>query len=430
MLEKLFKLSQNGTNVRTEILAGVATFLTMAYILVMNPNILSAWSGTGMDFDAVFVATIIASVVACLIMGLWANWPIALAPGMGLNAFFAFVVVGAMGYSFQEALAAVFIAGIVFIILSVTPARQWIINSIPKSMKFGIGAGIGLFLAIIGLKNGGVIVANDATLVTMGNLGSWAVLMVGLGFAIMAILDKLNIPGSIIIGILAVSILSWVTGQSEIVGIVGAIPEPIHAFSMDFGRLFEVGFIGVAFAFLFVDFFDTAGTLTSVANLTGKVDSDGKVDGIGKAVLSDSVATTVGALVGTSNTTSYIESGAGVKQGGRTGLTAVTVAVLFLLCLFFAPLAKSIPVYATAPALIFVATFFLKNLRDIDWDDVSEYAPAALAAVLIPLTFNIAHGIAIGFIAYVVIKALSGRSSDLNAASGVIAILSVAYFVV
>tara|TARA_Y100000741_G_scaffold362470_1_gene348303 strand:+ start:921 stop:2213 length:1293 start_codon:yes stop_codon:yes gene_type:complete len=430
MLEKLFKLSQNGTNVRTEILAGVATFLTMAYILVMNPNILSAWSGTGMDFDAVFVATIIASVVACLIMGLWANWPIALAPGMGLNAFFAFVVVGAMGYSFQEALAAVFIAGIVFIILSVTPARQWIINSIPKSMKFGIGAGIGLFLAIIGLKNGGVIVADDATLVTMGNLGSWAVLMVGLGFAIMAILDKLNISGSIIIGILAVSILSWVTGQSEIVGIVGAIPEPIHAFSMDFGRLFEVGFIGVAFAFLFVDFFDTAGTLTSVANLTGKVDSDGKVDGIGKAVLSDSVATTVGALVGTSNTTSYIESGAGVKQGGRTGLTAVTVAVLFLLCLFFAPLAKSIPVYATAPALIFVATFFLKNLRDIDWDDVSEYAPAALAAVLIPLTFNIAHGIAIGFIAYVVIKALSGRSSDLNAASGLIAILSVAYFVV
>ena len=430
MLEKLFKLSQNGTNVRTEILAGVATFLTMAYILVMNPNILAAWSDTGMDFDAVFVATIIASVVACLIMGLWANWPIALAPGMGLNAFFAFVVVGAMGYSFQEALAAVFIAGIVFIILSVTPARQWIINSIPKSMKFGIGAGIGLFLAIIGLKNGGVIVADDATLVTMGNLGSWAVLMVGLGFAIMAILDKLNIPGSIIIGILAVSILSWVTGQSEIVGIVGAIPEPIHAFSMDFGRLFEVGFIGVAFAFLFVDFFDTAGTLTSVANLTGKVDSDGKVDGIGKAVLSDSVATTVGALVGTSNTTSYIESGAGVKQGGRTGLTAVTVAVLFLLCLFFAPLAKSIPVYATAPALIFVATFFLKNLRDIDWDDVSEYAPAALAAVLIPLTFNIAHGIAIGFIAYVVIKALSGRSSDLNAASGVIAILSVAYFVV
>tara|TARA_Y100001970_G_scaffold293507_1_gene440822 strand:+ start:312 stop:1604 length:1293 start_codon:yes stop_codon:yes gene_type:complete len=430
MLEKLFKLSQNGTNVRTEILAGVATFLTMAYILVMNPNILAAWSDTGMDFDAVFVATIIASVVACLIMGLWANWPIALAPGMGLNAFFAFVVVGAMGYSFQEALAAVFIAGIVFIILSVTPARQWIINSIPKSMKFGIGAGIGLFLAIIGLKNGGVIVADDATLVTMGNLGSWAVLMVGLGFAIMAILDKLNIPGSIIIGILAVSIISWVTGQSEIVGIVGAIPEPIHAFSMDFGRLFEAGFIGVAFAFLFVDFFDTAGTLTSVANLTGKVDSDGKVDGIGKAVLSDSVATTVGALVGTSNTTSYIESGAGVKQGGRTGLTAVTVAVLFLLCLFFAPLAKSIPVYATAPALIFVATFFLKNLRDIDWDDVSEYAPAALAAVLIPLTFNIAHGIAIGFIAYVVIKALSGRSSDLNAASGVIAILSVAYFVV
>tara|TARA_Y100000816_G_scaffold173242_1_gene124568 strand:- start:197 stop:1288 length:1092 start_codon:yes stop_codon:yes gene_type:complete len=348
---------------------------------------------------------------------------------MGLNAFFAFGVVFGMGYTYQQALAAVFVAGIAFLILSVTPARQWIINSIPKSMKFGVGAGIGLFLAIIGLKNAGVVVDNPATLVGLGDVTSPPVILAAVGFAIMAILDKRGVPGSIIIGILLVSIIAWLSGESAIDGVVGQVPPAVHAFSMDFSLIATAGFIGVAFAFLFVDFFDTAGTLTSVANLTGKVDQDGNVDGIGRAVLADSTATTIGALVGTSNTTSYIESGAGVKEGGRTGLTAVAVAVLFAVCLFLAPLAQSIPAFATAPALVFVATFFLKNLRDIEWDDVSEYAPAVLAAVLMPLTFSIAHGIALGFISYVVIKALSGKHSDLNAGSIVIGILSLLYFI-
>ena len=274
-----------------------------------------------------------------------------------------------------------------------------------------------------------LVVDNPATLVGLGDVSSMPVILAAVGFAIMAILDKRGVPGSIIIGILAVSIIAWVSGVSAIDGVVGSVPPAVHAFSMDFSLVATAGFIGVAFAFLFVDFFDTAGTLTSVANLTGKVDQDGNVDGIGRAVLADSTATTIGALVGTSNTTSYIESGAGVKEGGRTGLTAVAVAVLFAICLFLAPLAQSIPAFATAPALVFVATFFLKNLRDIEWDDVSEYAPAVLAAVLMPLTFSIAHGIALGFIAYVVIKALSGRHEDLNAGSIVIGVLSVLYFI-
>ena len=418
-----------GSSVRTEVMAGLATFLTMAYITVVNPAILST-EGTGMEFGAVFTATIIAAVVGTLIMGLWAKWPVALAPGMGLNAFFAFGVVFGMGYTYQQALAAVFIVGIVFIGLSITPARKYIINSIPKSMKLGVGAGIGLFLPIIGLKNAGVVVDNPATLVGLGDISSWPVLLAGLGFAIMAIADKRGIPGAIIIGILATSIIAWIFGVSEIGGVVGSIPNPSHAFSMDFSLIATAGFIGTAFAFLFVDFFDTAGTLTSVANLTGKVNKKGEVEGIDRALLADSVATSVGALAGTSNTTSYIESGAGIKEGGKTGLTAVTVAVLFALCLFFAPLAQSIPAFATAPALVFIATYFLRNLKDIEWDDVSEYAPAVLAAIIMPLTFSIAYGIALGFIAHVVIKAVSGKHADLNGGSLAIAAVSVLYFAV
>lgn len=430
MLEKLFGLSKAKTNVRTEVMAGIATFLTMAYITVVNPAILST-EGTGMEFGAVFTATILAAIVGTLIMGLWANWPVALAPGMGLNAFFAFGVIFGMGYTYQQALAAVFIAGLVFLGLSLTPARKYIINSIPKGMKLGIGAGIGLFLAIIGLKNAGVVVDNPATLVGLGDLSSWPVLLAGLGFAIMAILDKRKVPGAIILGILGVSVIAWVTGISDFNGTVGSIPNPSHAFSMDFSLIATAGFIGVAFAFLFVDFFDTAGTLTSVANLTGKVNKrSGEVNGIDRALLADSTATTIGALAGTSNTTSYIESGAGIKEGGKTGLTAVVVAILFALCLVLAPLAQSIPGFATAPALVFIATYFLRNLKDIDWEDVSEYAPAVLAAIIMPLTFNIAYGIALGFIAHVVIKALSGRHSELNMGSLAIAAVSILYFAV
>jgi AGZA family xanthine/uracil permease-like MFS transporter len=350
---------------------------------------------------------------------------------MGLNAYFTYTVILTQGYSYQQALAAVLVAGIAFVILSVTPARKYIINSIPKSMKLGVGAGIGLFLAIIGFQNAGVIVDNPATLVGLGDITSWPVLLAGLGFIIMSVLDKRGIPGSIIIGILGVSIIAWISGagDSSISGVAGSVPSPEHAFQLDFSVLLTGGFIGIAFAFLFVDFLDTAGTLTSVANLTGRINDDGEVEGIDRALLADSSATVVGALAGTSNTTSYIESGAGVKEGGRTGLTAVTVAVLFAACLFFAPLAQSVPAFATAPALIFIATYFLRNLKDIDWDDASEYAPAVLAAIVMPLTYSIAYGIAIGFIAFVITKALSGKRESLNLGVVGIAIVSVLFFV-
>ena len=428
-LEKLFGVSKAGSSIRIELLAGLATFLTMAYITVVNPSILST-EGTGMEFGAVFTATIIAAVVGTLIMGLWANWPVALAPGMGLNAYFTYTVIFTNGYSYQQALTAVLVAGVVFIIISVSPARKYIINSIPKSMKLGIGAGIGLFLAIIGLKNAGIVVANEATLVGLGDVASLPVLLAGLGFIIMAVLSYRKIPGSIVIGILVISIIAWIIGETELQGVAGSVNNPSHAFQLDFSVIATAGFIGVAFAFLFVDFLDTAGTLTSIANLTGRVGEDGEVEDIDRTLLADSSATVVGALAGTSNTTSYIESGAGIKEGGRTGLTAVTVAVLFAACLFFAPLAQSVPGFATAPALIFIATYFLRNIKDIDWDDISEYVPAALAAIIMPLTFSIAYGIAIGFVSYVLIKALSGKGRSLNYASIGLAVVSALFFVV
>jgi len=433
-LEKLFGVSKAGSSIRIELLAGLATFLTMAYITVVNPSILST-EGTGMEFGAVFTATIIAAVVGTLIMGLWANWPVALAPGMGLNAYFTYTVIFADGYSYQQALTAVFVAGVVFIILSVSPARKYIINSIPKSMKLGIGAGIGLFLAIIGLKSAGIVVDHPATLVGLGDVASLPVLLAGLGFIIMAVLSNRKIPGAIIIGILVISIIAWILfkfniGETELQGVAGSVNNPSHAFQLDFSVIATAGFIGVAFAFLFVDFLDTAGTLTSIANLTGRVREDGEVEDIDRALLADSSATVVGALAGTSNTTSYIESGAGIKEGGRTGLTAVTVAVLFAACLFLAPLAQSVPAFATAPALIFIATYFLRNIKDIDWDDISEYVPAALAAIIMPLTYSIAYGIAIGFVSYVLIKALSGKGRSLNYASIGLAVVSALFFVV
>ena len=429
MLEKLFGVSKAGSSIRTELLAGLATFLTMAYITIVNPLTL-ATDGTGMEFGAVFTATIIAAVVGTLIMGLWANWPVALAPGMGLNAYFTYTVILNDGYSYQQALTAVFVAGVVFIILSVSPARKYIINSIPKSMKLGIGAGIGLFLAIIGLQNAGIIVDNPATLVGLGDVASWPVLLAGLGFIIMAVLSHRKIPGAIVIGILVIAIIAWIIGEAELQGVAGSVPSPTHAFQLDFSVIATAGFIGVAFAFLFVDFLDTAGTITSIANLTGRVREDGEVEDIDRTLLADSSATVIGALAGTSNTTSYIESGAGIKEGGRTGLTAVTVAVLFGACLFFAPLAQSVPAFATAPALIFIATYFLRNIKDIDWDDISEYVPAALAAIIMPLTYSIAYGIAIGFVSYVLIKALSGKGRSLNYASIGLAVVSVLFFVV
>jgi len=426
-LNRYFEIEAKGSSVRTEVLAGFATFLTMAYIIVVNPSILSK---ANMDFGAVFVATILAAFVGCSIMGWWAKWPVALAPGMGLNAFFAFGIVLGLKQPWEVALGAVFVSGVLFLVLSLTGLREWVINSIPKSLKLGIGAGIGLFLAIIGLKNAGVVVDHPATLVGLGDITSLPVILFALGFAIMIVLDRLRVPGGIIIGILAVSLLGWIIGIADFQGLISMPPslEPT-LFKLDIAGALTATMIGVVFAFLFVDFFDTAGTLTSVANLASKVDSEGKVDGVGRAVISDSFATIAGALFGTSNTTSYIESAAGIKEGGRTGLTAVVVSLLFLVCLVLAPLAQSIPAFATAAALVFVATFFVRNIVEIDWDDATEFAPAMLAAILMPLTFSIANGIAIGFITYAVVKVASGRMAETSLAVYLVALLGVLHYV-
>ena len=425
-IESLFKLKDHKTSFKKEVLAGLATFLTMAYIMVVNPAILSE---TGMDFDSVFVATILASFVACMLMGVLANWPVALAPGMGLNAFFTYAVVFGMGFTWQQALAAVFCSGILFLLISISPLRAYLINSIPRSLKFGIGAGIGLFLAIIGLKNAGIVVDNPATLVGLGDLKSAPVLLALLTFTLMIALDKLKIPGAIVISILATTVLGFIFGVAQFQGFASSIPSMSPTFmQLDFSSIGSSLFLIVIFTILFVDFFDTAGTLTSVANLSGKVDKDGNVENIQKAVFSDSIATIVGSIFGTSNTTSYIESGAGIKEGGKTGLVAVSVGIFFLLCLFLAPLAKSIPAYATGAALVFIATFFCKNLVNIDWDDISEYSPALLAAFIMPLTYSISNGIALAFIVYVVAKLISGKMSDLNPAVLIIAGASLLHF--
>jgi|TARA_A200000113_G_scaffold71718_1_gene62659 AGZA family xanthine/uracil permease-like MFS transporter len=427
LIESIFKLKDHKTSFKKEILAGLATFLTMAYIMVVNPAILSE---TGMDFDSVFVATILASFVACLLMGFLANWPVALAPGMGLNAFFTYAVVFGMGFTWQQALAAVLCSGILFLIISISPLRAYLINAIPKSLKFGIGAGIGLFLAIIGLKNAGIVVDNPATLVGLGDLKSAPVLLALLTLILMIALDKLKIPGAIVISILATTIIGMIVGVAQFQGIVSPIPSMSPTFmQLDFSALGSSLFLIVVFTILFVDFFDTAGTLTSVANLSGKIDKDGNVENIDKAVFSDSIATIIGSIFGTSSTTSYIESGAGIKEGGKTGLVAVAVGVFFLLCLFLAPLAKTIPAYATGAALIFIATFFCRNLVNLDWDDISEYSPALLAAFIMPLTYSISNGIALAFIVYVLAKVVSGKMNELNPAVLIIAGASLLHFI-
>ena len=426
-LDRYFQISIKGSNIRTELLAGLATFLTMAYIIVVNPAILSKG---GMEFGSVFVATIFAAFVGTMIMGAWAKWPVALAPGMGLNAFVTFGIVLGMKQPWEVALGAVFLSGLLFLLISLTGLREWVINSIPRSLKLGIGAGIGMFLAIIGLKNAGVVVDNPATLVGLGEVTSLPVILFTIGFILMIALDKLRIPGGIVIGIISISVVGWISGITEFSGIIGPVPSIEPTFlKLDISGALTSALIGVVFTLLFVDFFDTAGTLTSVANISGKISADGKIENIGRAVASDSIATIIGALFGTSNTTSYIESAAGIKEGGRTGLTAVVVAFLFLLCLWFAPLAKSIPAYATGAALVFVSTHFMRNMMDIDWNDVSEYAPAILAAILMPLTFSIANGIAIGFITYAIAKLVSGNISNTNPAVLLVALLGVLYYV-
>lgn len=427
MLERLFKLSEHGTNVRTEIIAGVTTFLTMAYIIFVNPAILS---DAGMDRGAVFVATCLAAAIGCFIMGFVANYPIAQAPGMGLNAFFTYVVVLGMGYTWQVALAAVFCSGILFVLLSLFKIREWIINSIPMSLRTGISAGIGLFLAFIALKNTGIVVDNPATLVSMGAITSLPAVLGALGFFLTIALVHRGVQGAVMIAILVVTAVGLIFGDVTWGGIMSTPPSLAPTFmQLDFSAIFEVGMISVVFAFLFVDLFDTAGTLVGVASKAGFIGKDGKIPRLNRALLADSTATSVGALLGTSNTTSFVESVSGVAAGGRTGLTAVVVGILFLLALFFSPLAGMIPAYATAGALFYVAILMLSGLVSIDWRDLTEAAPTVVTCLLMPLTFSIAEGIALGFISYALIKLLSGKGRHVSLSVWVMAAVFIIKFI-
>lgn len=408
MLDRYFHVKELGSSIRTEVLAGLTTFLTLAYIIFVNPAILST---TGMDRDAVFVATCLAAAIGTLIMGLYANYPIALAPGMGLNAFFTYTVVGSMGYDWRVALGAVFVSGVLFLILSLLPVREWIINSIPRSQKLAISAGIGLFLGIIALEGAGIVVDHPATLVTMGELGRGTVLLAVGGFLLMVALDYRGIPGAIIIGIFAATVAGILLGLSPAPATLASAPPSLAPtfLALDLAAALEIGLVTIIFTFLIVDLFDTAGTLIGLAHRAGLLDSQGRLPRLKRALIADSVATVAGAALGTSTTTSYIESASGIREGGRTGLTAVTVAILFLLALFLAPLAGTIPEYATAPAIFFVACIMARGLAEVDWEDVTESVPAVVTALAMPLTFSIATGIGFGFIAYAGIKLLSGR---------------------
>ncbi|WP_394179895.1 NCS2 family permease [Marinomonas posidonica] len=426
MLERLFQLKAHNTTVRNEVVGGITTFLTMAYIIFVNPSILAQ---AGMDQGAVFVATCLAAAIGCLIMGLYANYPIAMAPGMGLNAFFTYGVVLGMGYSWEQALGAVFLSGILFIIISIFRIREWVINAIPSSLKLGIAAGIGLFLAMIALQNAGIIVKNPATMVALGDLSSPSAIYGLMGFFIICALAYLNVTGAVMIGILVITVLSMILGQNQFGGLVSMPPSIAPTFlAMDIEGAFQISMISVVFAFFFVDLFDTSGTLVGVGQRGGLLDKDGNLPRLKKALLADSTATVAGAALGTSSTTSYIESASGVAAGGRTGLTAVVVAALFLLSLFFAPLAGSIPAYATAGALMYVAVLMTSSLARVEWDDISEAAPVLIAAFTMPLTYSIADGIALSFISYAVIKLLSGQGKQVSLAVYALAALFIAKF--
>jgi AGZA family xanthine/uracil permease-like MFS transporter len=421
LLESLFKLKAHGTTVKTEVLAGFTTFLTMAYVVLVNPLILS---NTGMDLNAVFVATCLAAALGTAIMGLVANYPIALAPGMGLNAYFTFTVVKGMHVPWQAAMGAVFISGLVFLAVSLFKVREAIVNAIPRSLKFAISAGVGMFLAIIALKNAGVIAADPATYLTLGNMHNPTTLLAILGFFLIVALEYRRIHGSIIIGILVVTALSIALGLSKFQGIVAPVPSMAPTLmKMDLHGALNVGLLGVVFVFFFVDLFDTTGTLIGVSHRAGLLDADGKLPRLKRALLADSIAITAGAVMGTSSTTAYIESAAGTAVGGRTGLTAVVVALLFLACLWLSPLAMTVPAYATAPALCYVAVLMARGLAEIDWNDLTESAPAVMTALAMPFTYSIADGIAFGFISYAMIKILAGRFADLKPAVVIIAAL-------
>ena len=427
MLDKYFNYKKHRTDFKTEVIAGVSTFLTMSYIMFLNPLILS---DGGFDFGGVFTATALATALACFIAGFYAKtWPIGLAPGMGINAFVAYGVCLGMKYSPAEALGAVLVAGVVFLIISLTPIRAWLINSIPKSLKLGIGAGIGLFLAAIGFNIMGLQIASgSSTIVKLGNLSDPLLLLGAGAFISMIVMEKMKIKGNIIIGIIVFSVIAWVLGLGKFNGVVSAPPPMTHLLDFNLGAALSASMVTVIFTLFFIDFFDTAATLTGVANVAKKIGRDGKIVDIDKAMLTDSTSTVAGALMGTSTVTAYVESAAGVKAGGKTGMTSLVIGVLFLFCLFFSPLATSLPKQIDGAALVYIATLFVRNIADIEWNDIAESAPAVLAMVAMPFTYSISHGIALAFISYAAIKICTGKFNKTSPAIWVIAILSVISF--
>ena len=428
MLDKYFDYKKHKTDFKTEVIAGVTTFLTMAYIMFLNPVILA---DGGFDFGGVFTATALAAAIACFIAAFYAKtWPVGLAPGMGINAFIAYGVCLGMKYTPAEALGAVLVAGVVFLIISLTPLRAWLINSIPKSLKLGIGAGIGLFLAIIGFQLMGLTSDDPVVLVKLGDLSNPLTLLGAAAFISMIVMEKMKIKGNIIIGIVAFSIIAWAGGWANFNGVVSSPPPMTHLMAFDLGAALSASMVTVIFTLFFIDFFDTAGTLTSVANVAGKVGDDGKIKDIDKAMLSDSVSTVAGAMMGTSTVTTYVESAAGVKAGGRTGMTSLVIGLLFLLCLFFSPLATSLPKEIDAAALIYISTLFLRNITDIEWDDAAEAGPAVLAMIAMPFTYSISNGIALAFVSYAAIRIFTGKFGSTSPAIWVIAILSLISFYV
>lgn len=425
---KLFGFDPKTNSVRTEIVAGITTFLTMAYILAVNPGIFS--NIQGMPNGSVFTATALAAIVGTLAMSLYAKKPFGLAPGMGLNAFFVFTVCLGMGYSWQFALTAILIEGIIFIILSATKVREMIVNAIPASIKNAIGAGIGLYIAFIGLQNAGIIVNNDSTLVGLGALGSKTSILFIIGLFLTAILVVLKVKGGILIGMLATTLVGIPMGVTKFAGVV-SLPESISPIFCQFewGHIFTWDMLVVVFTFLFIDMFDTIGTVVGVSVKSGMVDKDGHVDGISKILMADAVATTAGACFGTSTTTTYIESAAGVAEGGRTGLTSFVIALCFAIALLFSPVFLAIPSAATGAVLVIVGVMMMSPIRNIDWNDYSEAIPAFVTAVMMPLSYSIAHGIMLGMITYVVIKALTGKFKSISVMMWVLAVLFVLRYI-
>lgn len=426
-LERKFKLREHNTTVKIELAAGLTTFITMAYIIFVNPNIMVA---AGMDHGAAFVATCLAAAFGCFLMGLYANWPVGLAPGMGLNAFFSYTVVGAMGYNWQVALGAVFLSGLLFMALTFTRVREWLLNSIPPSLRFSMGAGVGLFLGLIGLKEAGIVVASPATLIHLGDMTSAGPFLAAACFLLITILEHHRVFGGILISILSVTLAGWGLGLVEYHGMFSMPPSVAPTFmAMDIGGALNVGMISVILAFLFVHMFDTAGTLMGVAQRANLIAPDGHIQNLSKAMKADSTASTAGALLGCPPVTSYVESAAGVAAGGRTGLTAVTIGVLFLAAMFFAPLAGMIPAYATAGALIYVAMLMMSGLAHIDWKDHTNTIPALITAIMMPLTFSVTDGLALGFITYVVIKLGTGKYQEISLSLYALAIICIAKFI-